>query len=112
MIRLINRENIGACGTLVRAMHADRKRVFVDTLKWDIPHDDVIESDEFDDDSAEYLVVQDAQGGMESVVHGLSGALQQNGHTVQVATLRMIFSSRAMAPSGSLPSGRPSCSHR
>ena len=63
VIRLINRENIGACGTLVRAMHADRKRVFVDTLKWDIPHDDVIESDEFDDDSAEYLVVQDAQGG-------------------------------------------------
>jgi acyl-homoserine lactone synthase len=63
MIRLINRDNIRACGTLVRAMHADRKRVFVDTLKWDIPHDEVVESDEFDDDYAEYLVVQDTQTG-------------------------------------------------
>jgi acyl-homoserine lactone synthase len=44
-------------------MHADRKRVFVDTLKWDIPHDEVIESDEFDDDEAEYLIVQDPQSG-------------------------------------------------
>ncbi len=61
MIRLINRDNIRACGTLVRSMHADRKRVFVDTLKWNIPHDEVIESDEFDDDDAEYLVVQDSQ---------------------------------------------------
>lgn len=63
MIRLINRDNIHACGTLVRSMHADRKRVFVDTLKWNIPHDDVIECDQFDDGDAEYLVVQDQQTG-------------------------------------------------
>ena len=41
-----------------------------------------------------------AQGGMESVVEGLSGALQRNGHTVQVATLRLLFSTGAMAPGG------------
>jgi alpha-1,3-mannosyltransferase len=45
------------------------------------------------------------QGGMESVVEGLSGALQQNGHTVQVATLRLIFSSGAMAPAESVEAG-------
>ena len=45
------------------------------------------------------------QGGMESVVEGLSGALQQKGHTVQVATLRLIFSSGAMAPAESVEGG-------
>ena len=39
-----------------------------------------------------------AVGGMESVVEGLSVALKRNGHTVQVATLRLLFSSGAVAP--------------
>lgn len=46
-----------------------------------------------------------AQGGMESVVEGLSIALQHNGHTVQVATLRLLFSSGAMAPAESVDPG-------
>jgi alpha-1,3-mannosyltransferase len=46
-----------------------------------------------------------AQGGMESVVEGLSGALQQSGHMVQVATLRTVFSSGVMAPAESVEAG-------
>jgi alpha-1,3-mannosyltransferase len=42
---------------------------------------------------------------MESVVEGLSVALQRNGHTVQVATLRLLFSSGAMAPAESVEAG-------
>src|SRR5271154_14426 len=37
-----------------------------------------------------------AVGGLESVVEGLSVALKRNGHTVQVATLRLLFSSGAI----------------
>jgi alpha-1,3-mannosyltransferase len=48
-----------------------------------------------------------AQGGMESVVEGLSVALQRNGHTVQVATLRLLFSTGAMAPVQSVEAGLP-----
>ena len=46
-----------------------------------------------------------AQGGIESVVEGLSVALQQSGHTVQVATLRLVFSTGAMAPAKSVEGG-------
>jgi alpha-1,3-mannosyltransferase len=46
-----------------------------------------------------------AQGGMESVVEGLSVALQRNGHTVQVATLRLLFATGAMAPAQSVEAG-------
>jgi alpha-1,3-mannosyltransferase len=46
-----------------------------------------------------------AQGGTESVVEGLSGALQQKGHSVQVATLRLIFSSGVKAPAESVEAG-------
>jgi alpha-1,3-mannosyltransferase len=48
-----------------------------------------------------------AQGGMESVVEGLSVALQLSGHTVQVATLRQLFSSGALAPAESVEAGVP-----
>ena len=48
-----------------------------------------------------------AQGGMESVVEGLSVALQHSGHTVQVATLRLLFSSGALAPAQSVEAGVP-----
>jgi alpha-1,3-mannosyltransferase len=48
-----------------------------------------------------------AEGGMESVVEGLSVALQQKGHTVQVATLRLLFSNGTMAPAESVESGLP-----
>ena len=46
-----------------------------------------------------------AQGGLESVVEGLSVALQHNGHKVQVATLRLLFASGAMAPRESVEAG-------
>src|ERR1700744_2604667 len=46
-----------------------------------------------------------AVGGMESVVEGLSIALKRNGHTVQVATLRLLFSSGALAPRESIEAG-------
>jgi alpha-1,3-mannosyltransferase len=46
-----------------------------------------------------------AEGGMESVVEGLSVALQQNGHTVQVATLRLLFSNGTVAPAESVEAG-------
>jgi alpha-1,3-mannosyltransferase len=48
-----------------------------------------------------------AQGGTERVVEGLSVALQQSGHTVQVATLRLLFSTGALAPTESVEAGVP-----
>lgn len=47
----------------LQAMFAARKRVFVDLLGWDVPVvDDRYEVDQFDDESAEYLVVADGDG--------------------------------------------------
>lgn len=45
-------------------MFHDRKRVFVDILKWDIPNDGVSERDQFDDDFAEYLIVCDPESNL------------------------------------------------
>lgn len=44
---------------LIESMFADRKRVFVDLLKWDVPHDEVSERDQFDGREAEYLIFAD-----------------------------------------------------
>lgn len=46
-----------------------------------------------------------SEGGIESVVEGLSCALQQKGHTVRVATLRSLFASSTMAPAKSVEAG-------
>ncbi|NYF79610.1 glycosyltransferase family 4 protein [Granulicella arctica] len=46
-----------------------------------------------------------SEGGIESVVEGLSCALQQRGHTVQVVTLRSLFASGTMAPMESVEAG-------
>lgn len=48
-----------------------------------------------------------AQGGIENVVEGLSVALQNSGHTVQVATLRQLFATGATAPADSVEAGLP-----
>jgi acyl-homoserine lactone synthase len=49
-------------GTL-RAMFEDRKSVFVDLLKWDVPVlDGRFELDEFDDRNATYLIIADEDG--------------------------------------------------
>lgn len=59
MAILINRDNAARHAPALRAMHAARKRVFVDLLKWDVPHEAGQEKDEFDADDAVYLVVRD-----------------------------------------------------
>ncbi|PTQ08261.1 autoinducer synthase [Sphingomonas oleivorans] len=63
MIRLITSDNRSAYPSLVQAMHADRKRVFVDMLRWNIAHDECQERDEFDDEFAEYLILHDPSTG-------------------------------------------------
>lgn len=63
MIRLITRENSPLYPDLVKAMHRERKHVFVDMLHWNVPHDGDCERDAFDDDHAEYLILQDRRTG-------------------------------------------------
>lgn len=63
MAVLVNRANRAVFPALVSDMHADRKRVFVDMLGWDLAHDERGEYDRFDDDFAEYLIVQDLASG-------------------------------------------------
>ncbi|WP_051978865.1 glycosyltransferase family 4 protein [Edaphobacter aggregans] len=46
-----------------------------------------------------------SEGGIESVVEGLSCALQQKGHTVRVATLRSLFATSTAAPAKSVEAG-------
>lgn len=47
----------------LRAMFEDRKSVFVDLLKWDVPVlEGRFEVDEFDDEHAAYVIIADDQG--------------------------------------------------
>lgn len=47
----------------IRAMFEDRKSVFVDLLKWDVPVlDGRFEIDQFDDPHATYLIIADEEG--------------------------------------------------
>jgi N-acyl-L-homoserine lactone synthetase len=52
------------CGDrTLRAMFEDRKSVFVDLLKWNVPVlNERFELDEFDDSHATYLIIADADG--------------------------------------------------
>jgi N-acyl-L-homoserine lactone synthetase len=54
----------GLCGDrTLRAMFEDRKSVFVDLLKWDVPVlDGRFEIDQFDDRHATYLIIADEEG--------------------------------------------------
>jgi N-acyl-L-homoserine lactone synthetase len=63
MVCLVNSFNSSRYVSLLESMHQDRKRIFVDILKWDVPHDERVERDEFDDDNAEYLIVQNPTTG-------------------------------------------------
>ncbi len=57
MIRMIDGTNRGSSESALNAMHADRKAVFVDTLKWKVPVlDGRYEVDEFDTEHAVYLI--------------------------------------------------------
>lgn len=62
MLRLVDRRNISKFPGLVRSMHTDRKRLFVDIFGWDLAHENGEERDEFDDESAAYLVLADEAG--------------------------------------------------
>ena len=59
MIDVVNITNIGNFEIPLSSMFEDRKRVFIDILKWDIHTDGVFEKDQFDDEYAEYLLVRD-----------------------------------------------------
>ncbi len=63
MVQLVTAQNRHFHQPLVERMFEDRKAIFVDLLKWDIPHDGRFERDQFDDDYAEYLIVNDRDTG-------------------------------------------------
>jgi N-acyl-L-homoserine lactone synthetase len=63
MIQHYTRMSAATQPRLFQSMHADRKRVFVDMLKWDVPHDGQFEKDQYDTDRADYLILRDTQSG-------------------------------------------------
>jgi len=57
MVNLITVHNSAKFRAPLEAMHRDRKKIFVDALKWDVPVvDGQFEIDQFDTDEAIYLV--------------------------------------------------------
>lgn len=62
MVMLVDAASQDANDRILRSMFVDRKRIFVDWLGWDVPHDGVHERDQFDGPDAEYLIVTDAGG--------------------------------------------------
>lgn len=76
MVELVTAQNRQAQGDLLQSMFEDRKAVFVDLLKWDVPHDGHLERDQFDDDHAEYLIIS------------------ESGSSVHLASLRMLRTDR------------------
>lgn len=63
MIILKNGREEPSGNRTLRAMFEDRKSVFVDLLKWDLPVlEGRFELDEFDDEHATYLIVADQNG--------------------------------------------------
>jgi N-acyl-L-homoserine lactone synthetase len=57
MVNLVTSFNRSKFRAPLEAMHRDRKKIFVDTLKWDVPVvDGQYEIDQFDTDAAIYLV--------------------------------------------------------
>lgn len=64
MATVVTNTNRARFADCIAAMHADRKRVFVDTLKWALPVvDGQYEVDEYDTQDAIYLIVQEPQTG-------------------------------------------------
>jgi N-acyl-L-homoserine lactone synthetase len=63
MIQHLKRSNVAELPNLFASMHSDRKRIFVDRLKWDVPHDGTFEKDQYDTDRADYLILQDTETG-------------------------------------------------
>jgi N-acyl-L-homoserine lactone synthetase len=63
MIKFITSANRSKYKGLLDEMHRDRKRVFVDWLKWDVPVVGDMEIDQYDTDDAIYIVDADADTG-------------------------------------------------
>jgi acyl-homoserine lactone synthase len=60
MVYAISKNNRSSLGRELDTMFRDRKRVFVDRLKWNVPVvNDVYEQDQFDTDDAVYIVAAD-----------------------------------------------------
>jgi len=59
MINYVSSTSMKQHDTALDGMFRDRKRVFVDLLKWDIPIDGPYERDQFDDEYAEYIIMCD-----------------------------------------------------
>jgi N-acyl-L-homoserine lactone synthetase len=63
MVKLIDAGNRERWGAVIEQMHRDRKKVFVDWLKWDVPVEGDLEIDQYDTDDAVYLVSLDPDTG-------------------------------------------------
>ena len=64
MIAIVTNENRADFSGTLAQMHRDRKAVFVDALKWDIPVvDGQFEVDEYDTEAAIYLIAEDPDSG-------------------------------------------------
>lgn len=62
MVLVITPENRQIRDTEMRSMFIDRKKIFVDFLKWDVPVvDDRYEMDQYDNDDAIYLIATDPE---------------------------------------------------
>jgi N-acyl-L-homoserine lactone synthetase len=60
MVYAISKDNRAWFPRELDTMHRDRKRVFVDRLKWQVPVvDGIYEKDQFDNDDAVYIVAAD-----------------------------------------------------
>lgn len=60
LVKVVNGTNKDRFGLQLDGMFRDRKKVFVDRLKWNVPVvDGVYEKDEFDTDDAVYLIATD-----------------------------------------------------
>jgi len=63
VIHVVTAANRAAHAPLLRDMHRDRKRVFVDRFGWTVPVvDGELEIDQFDTDAAVYLVAESPEG--------------------------------------------------
>ena len=63
MIKHLKRMHAAQSPRLFSSMYADRKRVFVDMLKWDVPHDGKFEKDQYDTGRADYLILEETRSG-------------------------------------------------
>lgn len=63
MLHIVDVTNRNQFPDLLESMFADRKRIFIDNLNWDLPVTlDRYEIDQFDDDHAVYLIASDHAG--------------------------------------------------